>query len=117
REDWNQPRVWSLPSRYMSAWKGNAAPRSSGLRPVTAREEEPESIQTSRVSVDLVAGSGPFQSAGLSAAHNSAAVLSNQTLEPCCSIKSAVLRMIWVLRIGLPWASKKAGMGTPQERW
>ena len=35
------------------------APRSSGRRAMTAREEEPESIQTSSVSLDLAAASGP----------------------------------------------------------
>ena len=38
---------------------------------MTARDEEPESIQTSSVSLDLVAASAPFQSAGLTSAQSS----------------------------------------------
>src|SRR5260370_40861445 len=60
----------------------------------TEREEEPESIHTSSVSTDLVAASGPAQSGGFTAAHRSFADFSNQTLEPCLSIKSAAFRTI-----------------------
>src|SRR5438128_4957704 len=82
KEDWNQPRCWSLPSRYMSACQaaagippagspldsaaGTLAARcSSGRRIRTQRDDEPESIQTSRVSFDLATGSDPSQSFGL----------------------------------------------------
>src|SRR5512138_3180765 len=82
-EDWNQPRCWSLPSKYMSHWKGSSFPRSSGRLAMTAREDEPESIQTSSVSADFVTASGPAQPFGLTAAHSSAAERSNQALEPC----------------------------------
>ena len=68
----------------------------------TERDDEPESIQTSSVSLDLAAASGPFQLAGLSAVHNSAALFSNQTFEPCCSTNAAALRTICASRIGLP---------------
>src|SRR5947199_10735901 len=76
REDWNQPRCWSLPSRYMSACQraggslpagsrldsasGTPAARcSSGRRIKTEREDEPESIQTSSESLDLPTGPVP----------------------------------------------------------
>ena len=47
-------------------WRNGAIP---GAASRTAREEEPESIQTSRVSLDLVAASGPAQPDGLTRAH------------------------------------------------
>ena len=63
-EDWNQPRCWSLPSRYMSHWKRLVRVRARvqfrARAAMTAREEEPESIHTSSVSFDLVAGLRPF---------------------------------------------------------
>ena len=97
-EDWNQPRCWSLPSRYMSACQVFQSPvlrmLQFGARIKTAREEEPESIQTSSVSLDLATASAPFQSLGLTSDQSSAADFSNQTFEPCCSIRSAALRTI-----------------------
>ena len=60
----------------------------------TERDDEPESIQTSRVSFDLATGSVPFQSTGFTEAHNSAHDFSNQTFDPCFSTRSAVLRTI-----------------------
>src|SRR2546425_11127183 len=60
----------------------------------TDRDDEPESIQTSRVSFDLATGSVPFQSTGFTEAHNSAYDFSNQTFDPCFSTRSAVLRTI-----------------------
>src|SRR5438132_13387037 len=113
-EDWNQPRCWSLPSRYMSACQGG-----TGILPVscfkcaavdrleacptscsnslclirTERDEEPESIQTSSVSFDLETGSAPpFQFLGLTKPHNSAQDFSNQMFEPCFPMRSATLR-------------------------
>ena len=47
-EEWNQPRCWSEPSRYMSAGQ-----RSSGRVSSTAAWLQPESNQTSRMSVSL----------------------------------------------------------------
>src|SRR4051812_30420937 len=95
-EDWNQPRCWSEPSRYMSACPGSTAVpaagevfwfvlpgASSGRRINTARDELPESIQTSRVSLDLATASAPFQSMGFTVAQSSAADFSNQMFEPC----------------------------------
>src|SRR5688572_22382570 len=76
---------------WKSALRGGARCWSSGRRIRTEREEEPESIQTSRVSMDLEAGSGPDQSAGLTRDQSSAADFSNQMLEPCFSTRSAVL--------------------------
>ena len=71
---------------------------------MTAREEDPESIQTSSVSEDLEVGSGALQLEGLTNAHNSAADFSNQTLEPCFSKRAAVFRTTWLSRIGSPSA-------------
>src|SRR5258708_6318964 len=78
---------------------------SSGRRIRTEREDEPESIHTSRVSLDLDAASGPAQPQGLTAAQSSPTDFSNQTLEPCFSIKSAALRTIFTSRIGVPLTS------------
>ena len=53
-EEWNQPRCWSLPSRYRSAGE----PRSAfGSR--TAAWETPESNQTSRMSISFSNSSLP----------------------------------------------------------
>src|SRR6266536_456570 len=73
---------------------------SSGRLISTARDEDPESIQTSRVSVALEVGSTPFQSFGRSKAQSSAHDFSNQTFEPFFSIRSAALRTICGSRIG-----------------
>src|SRR5689334_2052244 len=59
----------------------------------TERDDDPESIQTSSVSFDLVTGSAPFQSFGFAKAHNSVHGFSNQMFEPCFSMMSATLRM------------------------
>src|SRR5258705_9483451 len=83
----------------------------------TEREEDPESIQTSRVSLDLVAAAGPDQLAGRTAFHNSAADFSNHTFEPCCSTRLATLRTTAASRMAWPAASKNAESGTPQVRW
>ena len=56
---------------------------SSGRRISTAREDEPESIHTSSVSLDLATASAPFQSFGFTSDQSSAADFSNQTFEPC----------------------------------
>jgi peroxiredoxin len=78
---------------------------SSARRINTERDELPESIHTSSVSLDLAAASAPFQPFGFTSDQSSAADFSNQTFEPCFSIKSAVLRTIWASRIGSPLAS------------
>src|SRR5579863_3893594 len=107
-EDWNQPRCWSEPSRYtsarQSAGRGLFGCCSSFRRMRTAREDEPESIHTSSVSLDFATGSAPFQSEGFTEAHSSAMDVSNQALEPNCSNNFAVLRMICASRMALPCA-------------
>ena len=50
-DDWNQPRCWSLPSRYMSTSPGLQS--SSGRVCATDDHDEPESNHTSIVSVPL----------------------------------------------------------------
>src|ERR1017187_7626264 len=56
----------------------------------TAREELPESIHTSSVSLDLLMASAPFQSFGFTSDQSSAADFSNHTFEPCFSTNLAV---------------------------
>src|SRR5437868_3649325 len=51
-ELWNQPRYWSGPSRYISAGQGNSALGLPGGSS-TARCDDPESNQTSRISLSL----------------------------------------------------------------
>src|SRR5688572_18374908 len=92
-DDWNQPRCWSEPSRYISTWNGlSPAPRNSLRCAVTERDDEPESIHTSSVSLDFAVASAPFQSAGFTSDQSSAALFSNQMCEPCFSISSAAFR-------------------------
>src|SRR5579883_2993339 len=105
REDWNQPRCWSLHSRYMSHWNGLSLPRNSGLRAMTAREDDPESIHTSSVSADLLVGAARVSPSGLRRFQSSPVDFSNQTLDPCCSISSAAFRITRTSSNGLPWAS------------
>src|SRR5262245_57655098 len=83
KEDWNQPRCWSEPSRYMSARNGFSLPRISSRRAMTAREDDPESIHTSSVSADFFIGSAPLQSAGFTKDQSSLTDFSNHTFEPC----------------------------------
>ena len=68
-------------------------------------ERMPESIHTSKVSLDLATTSAPGQLAGLTRAQISAADCSNHTLEPCFSMRSATLRMTWASRTAPPLAS------------
>ena len=85
---------------------------------MTARDDEPESIHTSSVSLDLATASAPGQSFGFTSDQSSAADFSNQTLEPCFSIKSAdVADDLGVEDRVRPWRRKKPAMGTPQARW
>src|SRR5690242_13579554 len=64
---------------------------NSARRIKTARDDEPESIHTSSVSLDLATASTPFQFAGFTSAHSSAADFSNQMFEPLFSMRSATL--------------------------
>src|SRR5204863_4031191 len=105
-EDWNQPRCWSVASRYMSAGS-----RNSGCSAQTALCETPLSIQTSIVSLPLVVSDGKPTSLARAASSNS-----NQTFEPRLATRSANLRMIFGSRIALSSAEWKTGNGTPQLR-
>ncbi len=67
---------------------------NSPRRISTLREELPESIHTSSVSLDLATASAPVQFAGFTSDQSSAADFSNHTLEPCCSMSLATLQMI-----------------------
>ena len=107
RELWNQPRCWSVASRYRSA--GASSP---GRASMTAMWEQPESIQTSSVSLPFFQVFGrPRRS------HWSSSESSNQMLEPWASTISAILRTRAASRTALPSSSKKTGRGTPQVRW
>src|SRR3974390_2989678 len=101
-DDWNQPRCWSEHSRYISHWNGLSWPRISGRAAMTAREEEPESIHTSSVSLDLLTASALFQPFGFKSDQSSPTDFSNQTCEPCFATKSAAFRTICASRIGSP---------------
>ena len=78
-------------------------------RPGSAeREEDPESIHTSKVSWECVDGSGPSQSSGRADRQSSSVETSNQTLDPCSSIKSATRRTMRASKSAVPSAAKKA---------
>src|SRR5262245_28162693 len=107
-EDWNQPRCWSLPSRYISACQGSfVAPRccSAGCGMSTERDDDPESIHTSSVSADFAAASGPDQFFGRTSDQSSEADFSNQTFDPCCWTTSATARITCGSKIAWPCAS------------
>ena len=91
-DDWNQPRCWSVASRYMSAGS-----RNSGWTAHTALCETPLSIQTSIVSVPLIVSGGNPTSFAKAASSNS-----NQIFEPRCATRSANLRMTFGSRMTLP---------------
>ena len=83
-DELNQPRYWSLPSKYKSAGKLN-----SGRVSRTPLWDEPESNHTSMMSFSFV--NSPFGLPGCvkPSGNKSLASFSNQILEPCCSNKSA----------------------------
>src|SRR5699024_4392359 len=97
REDWNQPRYWSRPSRYMVA----------GQKPwsffMEAKWVEPESNQPSRVSSSLVKGPllpqwGQVKPWG----RISAAERSYQALEPFSAKRALTAAMVSSVQMGLP---------------
>ena len=84
---------------------------------MTAAWLEPESNQTSIVSVSLVNEPQPHSHL-MSSVRMSSASISNQALVPCARNRSATSLMVFSLTIGLPHClQKKIGMGTPQVRW
>ncbi|MNY19839.1 hypothetical protein D3C86_1532930 [compost metagenome] len=111
KEEWNQPRCWSEPSRYRSArgpwsWPIGCEPR------ITCQWVVPESNQTSRVSLILSywAASSPSSSAASSL---------NQASMPCCSTRRATCSISSTVRgCSSPLSlCRKNGIGTPQLRW
>ncbi|MNM99786.1 hypothetical protein D3C81_1123550 [compost metagenome] len=110
KDEWNQPRCWSEPSRYRSArgpvaWPMSCEPRS------TCQWVVPESNHTSRVSVIL-----SYCSA--SAPSSSAASSLNQASMPSCSTRLATASISSTVRgCSSPVClCRKNGIGTPQLR-
>ena len=104
RDDWNQPRCWSEPSRYIWAGRSSSSRSSS-----TQRWETPESNQTSRMSVtcSYCVSSTPRRWKISSEYQQSA---------PCSSTKSAVLCISSIASgcSSLVCRSTNRAMGTPQ---
>jgi hypothetical protein len=84
---------------------------SSARRINTARDDDPESIHTSSVSLDLLTASAPFQSFGFTSDQSSAADFSNQTFEPFFLIKSATFFTTSAANFG---CSEGSGTGLPE---
>ena len=110
-ELWNQPRCWSEPSKYKSAGCCN-----SGRRLSTAACVEPESNQTSKVSVTFLYWSA---FSGACFAKKVAPSKLNQASTPVCSVsKAACSNNSAVFGCGSPVSlCTNSGIGTPQLRW
>src|SRR6185369_5772740 len=113
REEWNQPRCWSLPSRYMSAGE-----RKSGFGSRTAACETPESNQTSRMSFSFSSAADPHFGQTVPVGSSCSGLQSNQTSELSFLKISATWSMMAPSAMYSPQAvQENAVIGTPQERW
>ena len=116
-EDWNQPRCWSEPSRYMSA--GQRSPSSERCLS-TLWCETPDSHHTSRIS-----GSGsrsstpaPHLAQHVPAGRYSAGFFLNHASAPSRSNRSITASNVSALATVSPhFEHVNTGMGTPHERW
>ena len=112
-ELWNQPRCWSLPSRYRSA--GHV---SSGRNGRTASWLEPESNQTSRMLLLPLEGRPAAAGHVSPAGTNSSIGRSYHASAPCSSNTFAACSTISAVRIASPQlVQSSAGIGTPHARW
>src|SRR4051812_7964306 len=112
-DDWNQPRCWSEPSRYMNA--GKPRPKFCAS---TARWLEPDSNQTSRMSPSFRNEVPPHFGHAAPGGASSWAGRVNQQSAPCWRNRSRKWRTVWavsnwVLQVVQP----RAGIGTPHDRW
>src|SRR3954465_15404195 len=111
-DDWNQPRCWSDPSRYMKV--GYPRPKSWAS---TARWLEPDSNQTSRISPSLRNEVPPHFGQAAPGGASSSADRVNQESAPCCRNRSRKWRTVWaVSNWVLQVMQARARMGTPQDR-
>src|SRR5271157_5834689 len=94
-ELWNQPRCWSLPSRYML--QGKASP---SLSLSTAAKLEPESNQTSRISSSFTKVVLPHAQVTPRGGRKAEASFSNQTSAPCLRTASAMIPKDSLLQYG-----------------
>src|SRR6266702_3020934 len=112
-EEWNHPRCWSLPSRYMSAGE----PRlGAGSR--TAACETPESNQTSSMSISFSKLLFPHFGQTVPAGRSRSALQSYQMSALCSLNSSATWNMIGASARYSPHSvQEKAVMGTPHDLW
>ncbi len=112
-ELWNQPRCWSLPSRYKSA--GHV---SSGRNGSTASWLEPESNQTSRMLFSRSKAVPPQPGQVSPSGTNSASGRSYHASAPYSSNTFAARSTISPVRMASPQlAQSSAVIGTPHARW
>ena len=100
-EVWNQPRCWSLPSRYMSAGQLRSSQLSS-----TAEWLVPESNQTSIMSESLRRWVCPHFGQTARSPMSSSGVIVHQQLLPCSRILSATRRTRSPVRMTSPQSSQ-----------
>src|SRR3954454_21796041 len=111
-DDWNQPRCWSDPSRYMKA----GYPRSKSPDR-TERWLEPDSNQTSRMSPSLRKSVPPHFGHDAPGGSSSSTGLRYQASAPSTRKRSRKCRAVTAVR---SWVSQelqpRAGIGTPHDR-
>ncbi len=111
-EEWNQPRYWSPPSRYMSA--GQRWPGRCCRMPC----DEPDSNQTSRMSRPFSNSLPPQARQAVPAGTKSPASRLYQELEPSAANDFSTFSTAAGSSSASPQVlQKKAGRGTPQSRW
>ena len=111
-ELWNQPRCWSLPSRYRSAGQV-----SSGRNGSTASWLDPESNHTSRMLFSRSNVAPPHFWHVRPAGTNSSMGRSYQASAPYSSNTVAACSTIAPVRTASPhFVQSSAGIGTPQAR-
>src|SRR3984957_3856346 len=122
-DDWNQPRCWSLPSRYITV---SSPPSTLRLIPASPGKctgssstnacVEPESNQTSQMSSTFF-----HSSLASEPRKRSRAPSMYQASEPSCS-KASAMRLLTAssCRISAepsPFSRTNTAIGTPQARW
>ncbi len=112
-DDWNQPRCWSEPSRYMFAGL-----RSSGRVSSTLVCEQPDSNHTSTMSVSGLSSVEPQRPHAVPAGRYSLGDLVNQASAPSVANSSSTAEKVsGVATVSPHTAHSNTGIGTPQARW
>ena len=115
-DDWNQPRCWSEPSRYMSA--GKVRPSVSARWRQTLVCETPDSHHTSRMSFSGMSSVPPHTSHLVPRGRYSLGASVNQASAPLVLNSSITASKVSAVATVLPHlAHLNTGIGTPQLRW